>query len=89
LFGSVVAVVFQNVFHAEMHQNNIFFYFFKLFLRLAYQNDPKYIKKLIFNKKKLKTFGSTSTTAFPKALIGLRLQILVHCFTFIYAIKSK
>jgi hypothetical protein len=37
----------------------------------------------------LKNFGSTSTTAFPKALIGLRLQILVHCYTFIYAIKSK
>jgi len=27
LFGSVVAVAFQNVFHAEMHQNNIFFIF--------------------------------------------------------------
>jgi hypothetical protein len=29
LFGSVVAVAFQSVFHAEMHQNNIFFLFFK------------------------------------------------------------
>jgi hypothetical protein len=25
LFGIVVAVAFQNVFHAEMHQNDIFF----------------------------------------------------------------
>jgi hypothetical protein len=27
VFGSVVAVVFQNVFHSEMYQNNIFFIF--------------------------------------------------------------
>jgi hypothetical protein len=34
-----------------MYQNNIFFIFKKLFLRSAYQNNPKYTKKLIFNKK--------------------------------------
>jgi hypothetical protein len=28
LFGSVVAITFQSVFRAEMHQNN-FFYFLK------------------------------------------------------------
>jgi hypothetical protein len=28
----------------------IFFIFFKLFLKLAYQNNSKHIKKLIFNK---------------------------------------
>jgi hypothetical protein len=39
------------LFHAEMHQNNIFFYFLKLFFRTAYQNDLKHIKKIIFNKK--------------------------------------
>jgi hypothetical protein len=27
VFESMVAVVFQNVFHLEMHQNNIFFIF--------------------------------------------------------------
>jgi hypothetical protein len=27
LFGSVVAVVFQSTFRAEMHQNDVFFYF--------------------------------------------------------------
>jgi len=43
----VVAVAFQSVFHIEMHQNNLFFKK-KLFLRSAHQNDPKYIKKLIF-----------------------------------------
>jgi hypothetical protein len=40
----VVAVAFQSVFPAEMHQNDIFFYFFKLFLKLTHQNDPKYKK---------------------------------------------
>jgi len=49
LFESVVAVAFQNTFHVKIHQNNIFFIFKKLFLRLVYQNDSKYIKKLIFN----------------------------------------
>jgi hypothetical protein len=52
MFGSVVAVAFQNVFHTEIYQNNIFYYYFlKLFLKLAYQNDSKHIKKLFFNKK--------------------------------------
>jgi hypothetical protein len=27
LFGSVVAVTFQSVFHSEMHQNDVFFIF--------------------------------------------------------------
>jgi hypothetical protein len=31
----------------------IFLFFLKLFLRSAYQNNPKHTKKLIFNKKKL------------------------------------
>ena len=44
----MVAVTFQNTFHAEMHQNNIFFIFKKLFLRSMHQNDSKYIKKINF-----------------------------------------
>jgi hypothetical protein len=44
LFESVVAIVFQSAFHAEMHQNDIFFIFLKLFLRSTHQNDPKYKK---------------------------------------------
>jgi len=44
-------VVFQSVFCAEMHQNNVFLFFKKLFFRSVYQNDPKHIKKLIFSKK--------------------------------------
>jgi hypothetical protein len=27
VFGSVVAVVFQNIFHSKIYQNNIFFIF--------------------------------------------------------------
>jgi len=49
LFGSVVVVVFQSIFRAEMHQNDVFFFIFlKLFLRSAHQNDPKHEKKLNF-----------------------------------------
>jgi hypothetical protein len=31
-----VVVVFQSIFHFKTHQNNIYFYFFKLFLTLVY-----------------------------------------------------
>jgi hypothetical protein len=44
MFESVITVAFQSVFHAEMHQNDIFFIVFKLFLRSTHQNDPKYKK---------------------------------------------
>jgi hypothetical protein len=36
LFRSVVDVIFQSIFHLEMHQNNIFFIFKILFLILAH-----------------------------------------------------
>jgi hypothetical protein len=29
LFGSVIAIIFQNTFHAEIYRNDIFFLFFK------------------------------------------------------------
>jgi hypothetical protein len=51
LFGSVVAVTFQNIFRIEIYQNNIFFILKNLLLRSAHQNDPKHIKKLFFSKK--------------------------------------
>jgi hypothetical protein len=44
LFDSVVAVAFQITFRAEMHANNVFLFFKKLFLTSAHQNDPKHIK---------------------------------------------
>jgi hypothetical protein len=37
----VVAVAFQNIFHLEIYQNNIFFIFKKLFFKSAHQNDLK------------------------------------------------
>jgi hypothetical protein len=47
MFGeSVVAVTFQSVFYLEMHQNNIFFIFKKLFLISAHQNDMKTQKNI-------------------------------------------
>jgi hypothetical protein len=50
LFGNVVVVTFQKNFRVEMNQNDIFFIFKKLFLRLAHQNDPKNTKKIKFFK---------------------------------------
>jgi hypothetical protein len=47
VFGYVVMVVFQSVFHSEMYQNNIFFYFLKSFFTSAHQIDLKIQKKLL------------------------------------------
>jgi hypothetical protein len=44
----MVAVAVQSIFCLEIHQNNIFFIFKKLFLRSAHQNDIK----IIFSKIK-------------------------------------
>ena len=40
VFGSVVAVAFQIACRAKKHANN-FFYFLKIILISAHQNDPK------------------------------------------------
>jgi hypothetical protein len=41
----VVIVTFQSVFHFKTHQNNVFFYFFKIIFDIAHQNDLKIYKK--------------------------------------------
>ena len=51
LFGSLVAVAFQNVFHVEMYQNNIYFLFFKFIFKINTSKQFKIYKKLNFNKK--------------------------------------
>ena len=52
MFESMIVVVFQNILHLEMYQNDVFFLIFKkLFLTPANQNDQKNIKKLILSKK--------------------------------------
>jgi hypothetical protein len=53
LFESVIAVAFQNVFCAKIHQNDIFFIFLKIIFEISitHQNDSKHKKILIFNKK--------------------------------------
>ena len=40
----MVAVAFESVFRAEMHQNDVFLFLKKLFLRSAHQNDLKHKK---------------------------------------------
>jgi hypothetical protein len=59
---SVVAVAFQNVFRSEIHQNNIFFYFKKIFLTLVHQNDLKTPKNINLKKKKLIFFKNAFKT---------------------------
>jgi len=45
VIGIVIAVAVQSGFSLEMHQNNIFFIFYKLFLTSIYQNNMKTLKK--------------------------------------------
>jgi hypothetical protein len=47
MFDSVVAVVFQITFRAEIHANN-FFILKKLFLTSTHKNDPKHINNIKF-----------------------------------------
>jgi hypothetical protein len=45
VFENMVAIAFQNDFHSEMHQNNIYIFIFKkLFLISTHQNDLKILK---------------------------------------------
>jgi hypothetical protein len=48
MFGSMVVVAFQITFRAEMHVNDFFFIFLKLFLTSVHQNDPKHTKYIKF-----------------------------------------
>jgi hypothetical protein len=48
MFGNVVAIAFQITFRAEMHANDIFFIFKKLFLISAHQNNPKHTNYIKF-----------------------------------------
>jgi hypothetical protein len=48
MFDSVVAVAFQITFRAEIHANDIFLFFLKLFLTSTHQNDPKHTNYIKF-----------------------------------------
>jgi hypothetical protein len=55
MFGSVIAIAFENVFRAEIHQNDIFFYFLKIIFKIIISKRfKKYKIKLFFNQKKIK-----------------------------------
>jgi hypothetical protein len=47
MFGSVVVVVFQIIFHAEMHVND-FFYFLKIIFDISTSKHPKHTKHIKF-----------------------------------------
>jgi hypothetical protein len=46
MFGRVVMVVFQSVFHSEMHQNNVF-YFLKIIFEINTSKRSEIIKKIL------------------------------------------
>jgi hypothetical protein len=52
----VITVVVQSVFRLEMHQNEIFFIFKKLFFISAHQNDLKIKKNIYFKQKQIQNF---------------------------------
>jgi len=55
--GSIVAVVFQNVFYLKIYQNNIFLFLKNYFYYQRIKNDLKIQKKYQFEaEKKIKNF---------------------------------
>jgi len=42
MFGNIIVFAFQSIFHVEMHHNDFFLFFKKLFLKSAHQNNSKY-----------------------------------------------
>jgi len=76
VFGSVVAVAFQNIFRSEIHQNNIFFYLKNLFLTSVDQNNLKTLKNINLKKKKLIFFKNAFET---KKQIG-SIENHLDCF---------
>jgi hypothetical protein len=48
IFENMVAVAFQNDFHTEMYQNNIFFYFLKIIFEISASKRYKTYKKINF-----------------------------------------
>jgi hypothetical protein len=55
----VVMVIFQSVFHAEIHQNDVFIFFKNYFWDQHIKTIQNIKKKLIFNKKNLKFLWNT------------------------------
>jgi hypothetical protein len=66
LFRSMVAVVFQNAFRAEMHQNDVFFK--KIIFKISASKLFKTHKKLIFSKNKIEFLRNEVCTVFPNTL---------------------
>jgi hypothetical protein len=72
MFKSVVAVVFQSVFHVEIYQNDVFLFFKKYFWDQSIKKIQNTQKKLIFNKKTfLKFLENVIYTEFLNALVLL------------------
>ena len=51
MFESIIMIAFKIFFMLKCIKIIFFLFFKKLFLKSAYQNNPKHTKKIIFNKK--------------------------------------
>jgi hypothetical protein len=57
----VIVVTFQSAFHAEMHQNDVFFVFLNYFLNQRIKTIQNIQKKiLIFSKTEIEFFENAS-----------------------------
>jgi len=84
----VIAVAFQSTFHLEMYQDNIFFIFYKLFLKLKHQNDLKTQKNINLKKKKLNFFLKTKINSYKIRYVKVTVKIKSYtCYFFIFLKK--
>jgi len=74
VFGSVVAGAFQIAFRAEMHANDVFFYFLKIIFDISTSKRSKKYKphSILAKKKKFKFGRNAGTNAIPNVLLAHR-----------------
>jgi len=53
----VILIIFYNIFHLKIHENNIFYFLKKLFLILTHQTIQKYLKQIISCKNAFVKYG--------------------------------
>ena len=91
MFGSVVEVVFQITFRAEMHTNDFFLFFKNHFWHQHIKTIQNVHAVLNFSKTKIEFCGNTVSTAFPNASFGYkhyRDSYTLQASWFLYAFKG-
>jgi hypothetical protein len=81
MFEIVIAVMVQNAFRLEMHQNDNFFYFLKIIFKISTSKQFENIKQNNFLQKKLK-FEGTGFSRVPKHALNVSLNFIFYILSY-------